>query len=249
DHQKLCFPEFANSPDYTAFWDNLLSGRSFHDKIMRRRKDGNQVWLEATYIPVYNDAQTQIMGVTKIATDITGRHDTLKEVAGQLEEMSAELNDKAADGIGRSKELITTIENIVKVSKQNTDTLLDLQQEAHLIGEVVETIRVIASQTNLLALNAAIEAARAGEHGRSFNVVAKEVRKLSERVDESIIQVRDIADKIMNEINTIDTGTKDVQEQMNEAYEKVYATVEDFRNFNTSSEELADQAHDFMKLL
>src|SRR5699024_4180145 len=111
-HKKLCFPEFADGTDYTAFWDNLLSGQSFHDKIMRRRNDGTPVWLEATYIPVYNDADTQIIGVTKIATDITGRHDTMKEVAGQLEEMSTKLNDKAEDGIGRSKELITTIENI-----------------------------------------------------------------------------------------------------------------------------------------
>src|SRR5699024_5105822 len=99
----------------------------------------------------------------------------MKEVAGQLEEMSQKLNDKAEDGIGRSKELITTIENMMKVSEHNTETLHDLQKRALLIGEVVETIRGIASQTNLLALNAAIEAARAGEHGRSFNVVAKEV--------------------------------------------------------------------------
>lgn len=192
---------------------------------------------------------TQIIGVSKIASDITGRYNTLTEVAGHLEEMSGTLNDKAEDGIGRSKKLLNVIDNIVKVSEENTETLNYLQKEAHSISDVVETIRKIASQTNLLAINAAIEAAHAGEHGRGFNVVSQEVCKLSNSVDESIIHIRDTAEKIANEINTISAGTKNVQYQMTEGQEKVNATVDHFQDLNRSSEQLEEQASKFTKLL
>jgi|GEM_PF-6337473 len=48
------------------------------------------------------------------------------------------------------------------------------------INEMTAKVSEIASRTNLLALNAAIEAARAGEAGRGFNIVANEVKQLSQ---------------------------------------------------------------------
>jgi len=54
-----------------------------------------------------------------------------------------------------------------------------LEETMGQLGEIVGSIRDIASQTNMLALNATIEAARAGEAGRGFAVVAGEVKKLA----------------------------------------------------------------------
>ncbi|WP_196907164.1 PAS domain-containing protein [Candidatus Symbiopectobacterium sp. 'North America'] len=52
DHRQFCFPTFANSPVYAAFWDSLRQGASHSDLVERQRRDGAQLWLEATYIPV-----------------------------------------------------------------------------------------------------------------------------------------------------------------------------------------------------
>ncbi|WP_369792739.1 methyl-accepting chemotaxis protein [Virgibacillus sp. SK37] len=170
-------------------------------------------------------------------------------VADQLTQMSGTLNNKAEKGIIRSEEFLELMEQLVRETENNTETLQDLQQEAHAIGKIVETVRGIAVQTNLLALNAAIEAARAGEHGRGFNVVAQEVRKLSDNVEKSITQIRDNTDKIKTEINTITNGTKKVQTHMEKGQEKVRDTVSDFRDFNQSSRQLEEQAQQFSKLL
>ncbi|XKE81741.1 methyl-accepting chemotaxis protein [Oceanobacillus kapialis] len=248
-HRELCFPEFAYSPEYKRFWDHLLSGNSFQDKIERRGKGNKRVWLEATYMPIFNEPRTKVIGVSKVATDITDRYNAITDVASQLNEMSADLNKRAGAGIARSESLLNVIDTITSISGKNTEDLIQLQQKTESIQQIVNTVKAIASQTNLLALNAAIEAARAGEHGRGFNVVAQEVRKLSNNVEKSISQIRDNIDRITAEIDTISEGTKEVQSHIIEGQTKVQSTVEEFKELTKSSKQLDAQAQQFKELL
>ena len=242
-HKELCFDSFSKSKAYDEFWNDLYRGKSFQDKIDRKAKSGERVWLEATYMPL-KDQSGKVVGVVKVATDITDRQDTITSVVEQLSEMSSVLNERARTGISRSQAIAKQVDQIDQAYDASQKTLETLQGNTESIQDIVKTIRGIASQTNLLALNAAIEAARAGEHGRGFSVVADEVRKLATGVDQSIGEIRQNIDQITSEISQIVSDAKEVQDNIKQTKEEVNTATTDFDNVLEASEQLSKQAEE-----
>lgn len=68
-HVIFCPPEVAQSTEYKNFWPQLAAGKSHQGTFFRQRKDGSDLWLEATYFPIEKDGK--VVKVVKIAADIT----------------------------------------------------------------------------------------------------------------------------------------------------------------------------------
>ena len=203
-HSRLCPPEFANSPAYQQMWRDLAEGKFIAAKIRRLNKQGNNLWLQASYNPVF-DAEGRVTGVIKFATDIT--EDTLvqqseqecTQLAFERSQQTQICCDEGAQHILRN---ITEIESMAQRINEASSDIQGLGQESEQISSIVQTIRSIAEQTNLLALNAAIEAARAGDFGRGFSVVADEVRQLAERTAISTQDIRGMVENIQQRTRT-----------------------------------------------
>jgi PAS domain S-box-containing protein len=241
-HKDLCFPKFAKSVEYEKFWESLLSGQSFQDKIERASATGESVWLEATYMPVFDANNEHILGVSKIATDITDRQNNITTVVTQLQEMADDLSKRSDTGVNRNRELLDSINKMSEVSSTNMETLNTLQEEAKMIHSIVGTIREIAEQTHLLALNAAIEAAHAGEYGRGFDVVAQEVKKLSGMVQNSITEVKTSTDAITHEIEKISFGISQIEKDIELSQKQVHVAIDDFSQIALNAQKLEEQA-------
>jgi len=82
-HRIFCDPQLANSTAYSNFWTDLRSGVSKNDVVKRITKDGSEVWIQACYAPVKDDAG-RVVKIVKIATDVTEAKTQEVDFAGQL---------------------------------------------------------------------------------------------------------------------------------------------------------------------
>ena len=77
-HRMLCDRSFVESREYTELWEALRHGKNIGGIHLRRRKDSSALWIEANYMPVFDDSG-RVCRVVKLAADITDNHERALE--------------------------------------------------------------------------------------------------------------------------------------------------------------------------
>ena len=71
-HRIFCEEAFYRSEEYARLWRDLARGEPVSGTFSRLNKSGKEIWLEASYMPVYGPDR-QVSSVIKIASDISAR--------------------------------------------------------------------------------------------------------------------------------------------------------------------------------
>ena len=84
-HHSMFMREAERDSDhYHQFWSDLRKGQERTGQFQRQRKDGQSVYLQATYTPV-RDRSGKVTKVVKLATDITDQVKRERDLRGQVD--------------------------------------------------------------------------------------------------------------------------------------------------------------------
>ena len=197
--------------------------------------------------------QTQMESIVKISQHINEISSDNKEIQVDINNLTSvkdsisKLTEEINSSIAESKEVV------VNLNTSNNTILDSFNYFKNIIAQIenaISGVRNISDNTNLLSLNASIEAARAGEAGKGFQVVAIEIRNLSDEtkilldsmqtLSESIItRTNNISDDLNNSNNQLiqqKSELTNLSELSSNSIEEVYKLVEVHSNITNKTQ-------------
>jgi len=116
-HAMFVEPALRNTPEYRQFWEKLGRGEYDHGQYRRYAKGGREIWLEATYNPIF-DHHGKPFKVVKYATDITLAKQQAAEYQGQIAAIS---KAQAVIEFSLDGKILNANENFLKVMGYTLD--------------------------------------------------------------------------------------------------------------------------------
>jgi len=135
-HSMFCSPKYTSSNEYREFWSKLNRGEFEMGQFMRVAKDGREVWIQASYNPVF-DGNGKVCKVVKYAVEVTKAVAEKKNLVATLTETSAQLGAAA-------EELSATA---TQMSKNSSDTSEQSTSAAAASEEVSKGVQTVATNT------------------------------------------------------------------------------------------------------
>lgn len=183
-HRIFVDPVERESADYAQFWAELASGRFKQAEFRRITKSGEDIWIQATYNPIF-DVKGRPFKVVKYATDITAevRRRHVRETA----------QGKITHDLGAVTEAVTTAKtNSTDAATASEQATQNLQAVAAGVEEMNTAIQEIASSM-VRSREAADEA-----HGKveSANEASQKLVMAAQAMTQIVELIRGIAGQI-----------------------------------------------------
>lgn len=197
-------------------------------------------------IQVMEKQKREMADFLETASKIVSGSENLSQLSSQINAQVSLAGNQSENGSEMMKQTLKQMTEINKSNDEILESIHDLSALSKDLVEIIQSLQTISYQTNLLALNASIEAARAGDAGRGFDVVAKEVRKLSIQSEESTKKAKGSINGILSYIETLRKTSDQGKESVTKGLEM---TQNSERIFNEISASIASIVKDKDELL
>ncbi|OLP44593.1 methyl-accepting chemotaxis protein [Rhizobium oryziradicis] len=177
-HSMFCEKAYVQSPQYAQFWLDLATGKAFANEFRRIGKRGNDVWIQASYNPVF-DRHGKVYKIIKLATDVSARMNAISDVAQALKALAEGDLTRRLDN-----EFVPTME---KLRLDFNEAVTHLSRT---LNGVANSARTIANSTNEIKDAASNLAQRTEMQAASVEESAAALEQITTTVADSANRAR-----------------------------------------------------------
>lgn len=229
-HSIFCDPDFVTSGAYDSFWTRLRAGEFFSDTFKRIGKNGREVWIQATYNPVYN-SRGAIYRVVKFATDVTERMKSVSTLSVAIGDLArGDLTSQVTRALDRSME--TT----------RTDFNTAVGRLAAVIGEIAENARDIAQTANEMMDNSGSIAKRTEQQAAALEETSAALEEITQTVTDASRRASE-AGEIVRETRTSAEESGQVVRDAVAAMDQIEQSSREISNIISVIDEIAFQTN------
>ncbi|MHA7772842.1 PAS domain S-box protein [Roseibium sp. M-1] len=134
-HSLFVQPKERESAAYRDFWRKLAEGAFQSGEYRRRHKDGRDVWIVASYNPIF-DASGHPFKIVKFATEITGQKLRNAEHEGQIQAIS---RSQAMISFTKDGVILDANDNFLKATGYRREEVVGKHHRLFVASQYAET--------------------------------------------------------------------------------------------------------------
>jgi methyl-accepting chemotaxis protein len=166
-HRTFVDPTYAASQEYRNFWERLNQGESISGEFQRFGKGGKEVWIRASYNPIF-DLNGKVIKVAKYAYDIS----KLKKMMVSVQETASSLSAASAELTATATQMSSTATRTNQESQTAAaaaeEVAVGVQTVATNMEEMVASIKEIARSANESSMMAKTTLTRANDTNKTI---------------------------------------------------------------------------------
>lgn len=202
-HSLFVEPNFVASDEYRKFWENLGRGEFFVASYHRIAKGNRDIWLQASYNPVF-DSHGKVIEVIKVASDITS-----------MQQVSLALADLATGNLCASikQPLVGSLDSIRTTFNSSMSALRNVLTNIHAATDTIQiTSKKVNDSAYALSQRAEQQAANLEETAAALEQITSSVKNLTD----STASMKATTEKTKSESTSSSAVMENAVKNMNE---------------------------------
>ncbi len=216
-HMIFLDSEFANSYEYQEFQQSLRSGQFQAAEFKRIRKDGQEIWIQASYNPIFDNSGKPYK-IVKYATDVTERRRVTQLLAENLQSLAGGNLSARMPGSTSPEfsDLCTAFnETMTRLSEMVSSIQTSTNEVSKGSREIATSARDLSTQTekqasSLQETNAAIE--EISNNVASSAQSALMVTDAAQDAESRAVQGESVVRSAISAMERIEDGSKKISE-------------------------------------